>query len=69
MGSGAGVILEGPNGGLIEQSLHFKFKANNNQVEYEALLPGMRLAKELEAKTLTTKSDSKLVTGQVNGEY
>ncbi|RDX92391.1 Retrovirus-related Pol polyprotein from transposon 17.6, partial [Mucuna pruriens] len=29
-GSGAGVILEGPNGVLIEQSLHFEFKANNN---------------------------------------
>ncbi|RDY11649.1 rnhA, partial [Mucuna pruriens] len=42
---------------------------NNNQEEYEALLVGMRLARELEAKVLTTKSDSKLVTGQVNGEY
>ncbi|RDX92743.1 rnhA, partial [Mucuna pruriens] len=65
MGSGAKVILEGPNGVLIEQSLHFEFKANNNQAEYKALLAGMRLAKELEAKTLTAKSDSKLV----NGEY
>ncbi|RDX63400.1 rnhA, partial [Mucuna pruriens] len=68
-GSGAGVILEGPNGVLIEQSLHFEFKASNNQAEYEALLAEMRLAKELEAKTLTAKSDSKLITGQVNGEY
>ncbi|RDX69907.1 Retrovirus-related Pol polyprotein from transposon 17.6, partial [Mucuna pruriens] len=64
-GSGAGVILEGPNGVLIEQSLHFKFKASNNQAEYETLLLGKRLAKELEAKTLTAKSDSKLVTGQL----
>ncbi|RDY04619.1 hypothetical protein CR513_11644, partial [Mucuna pruriens] len=29
----------------------------------------MRLAKELEAKTLTAKSDLKLIMGQVNGEY
>jgi len=29
-GSGAGVILEGPNGVLIEQSLRFAFKASNN---------------------------------------
>ncbi|RDX87155.1 hypothetical protein CR513_31406, partial [Mucuna pruriens] len=29
----------------------------------------MKLAKELEAKILTANSDSKLVTGQVNGEY
>jgi len=30
LGSGAGVILEGPNGVLIEQSLKFTFKAGNN---------------------------------------
>ncbi|RDY05175.1 Retrovirus-related Pol polyprotein from transposon 17.6, partial [Mucuna pruriens] len=68
-GSGAGVILEGPGGILVEQSLHFNFKASNNQAEYEALLAGMRLARELEAKILTAKSDSRLVTGQVNDEY
>ncbi|RDY09374.1 Gypsy retrotransposon integrase-like protein 1, partial [Mucuna pruriens] len=68
-GSGVGVILEGLNGVLIEQSLHFELKANNNQAEYEALLAEIRLAKELEAKVLTAKSDSKLMTRQVNGEY
>ncbi|RDX97277.1 hypothetical protein CR513_19962, partial [Mucuna pruriens] len=62
-GSGVGVILEGSTGVLIEQSLHFEFKANNNQAEYKALLAGMRLARELEAKRLTAKSDSKLITG------
>ncbi|RDX93464.1 Retrovirus-related Pol polyprotein from transposon 17.6, partial [Mucuna pruriens] len=69
IGSGDGVILEGPGGVLVEQSLHFDFRASNNQAEYEALLAGMRLARDLEAKTLTAKSDSKLVTGQVNIEY
>ncbi|RDX84949.1 Retrovirus-related Pol polyprotein from transposon 17.6, partial [Mucuna pruriens] len=68
-GSGAGVILEGPNGILVEQSLHFDFKASNNQAEYEALLADMKLALEIEAKRLIAKSDSKLITGQVNGEY
>jgi len=29
-GSGATVILEGPNGLLIEQALRFAFKASNN---------------------------------------
>ncbi|RDX88937.1 rnhA, partial [Mucuna pruriens] len=67
--SGVGVILEGPDGILIEQSLHFDFKVSNNQAEYEALLAGMRLALEIDAKRLTVKSDSKLVTGQVNEEY
>ncbi|RDX96451.1 Retrovirus-related Pol polyprotein from transposon 17.6, partial [Mucuna pruriens] len=67
--SGAKIILEGPTGVLIEQSLHFEFKASNNQVEYEALLAGMKLAQELGTKKLTAKSDSKLVTRQINGDY
>jgi len=35
-GNGANIILEGPNGLLIEQALQFAFKASNNQAEYEA---------------------------------
>jgi len=68
-GSEVGVILEGPDGLLIEQALRFAFKASNNQAEYEALIAGMLLAKEMGAKGLLAKSDSLLVTGQVTGEY
>jgi len=64
-GSGAGIILEGPNGVLIEQALRFTFKARNNQAEYETLIVGMLLAKEMGAQSLLEKSDSQLVTGQV----
>jgi len=68
-GSGAGVILEGPNGVLIEQSLRFAFKASNNQAEYEALIAGILLAKKMGARVLMAKSDSLLVTGQVTSEF
>ena len=68
-GSGVGVILEGPDGLLIEQALHFSFKARNNQEEYEALIAGMLLVKEMGARRLLAKNDSLLVTGQVTGEY
>jgi hypothetical protein len=68
-GSGAGVVLEGPDGVLIEQSLWFAFKASNNQTEYEALLAGMKLAKEMEVTDLRVKSDSQLVTNEVSGEF
>ncbi|GAU32075.1 hypothetical protein TSUD_53430 [Trifolium subterraneum] len=51
-GSGAGVVLEGPDGILIEQSLRFAFRASNYQPEYEALIAGMRLAKEMEVRSL-----------------
>ncbi|KAK2371898.1 hypothetical protein QL285_073098 [Trifolium repens] len=68
-GSRAGVVLEGPDGVLIEQSLRFAFKASNNQAEYEALIAGMKLAREMEVTDLRAKSDSQLVTNQVSGEY
>jgi len=57
------------SGLLIEQALRFAFKANNNQVEYEALIAGTLLAKELGAQSLLVKSDSLLITGQVTSEY
>ena len=68
-GSGAGIVLEGPNGVLIEQALRFAFKASNNQAEYEALIAGMLLAKEMGAQNLLVKRDSQLITGQVSGEF
>ncbi|WJX52573.1 hypothetical protein P8452_38672 [Trifolium repens] len=68
-GSGAGIVLEGPDGVMIEQSLRFAFKASNNQAEYEALIAGMKLAREMEVTDLRAKSDSQLVTNQVSGEY
>jgi len=67
--SGLGVILEGPSGLLIEQALRFAFKVSNNQAEYQALIVGMLLAKQLGAQSLLVKSHSLLVTGQVTGEY
>ena len=69
LGSGAGIVLEGPDGVLIEQALRFAFKARNNQAEYEALIAGMLLAKEMGAQNLFVKRDSQLVTGQVLGEF
>jgi ribonuclease HI len=54
---------------MIEQSLRFAFRASNNQAEYEALIAGMKLAKEMEVTYLRAKSDSQLVTNQVSGEY
>ncbi|GAU44771.1 hypothetical protein TSUD_138830 [Trifolium subterraneum] len=68
-GSGAGVVLEGPDGVLIEKSLRFAFKASNNQAEYEALIAGMKLAREMEVQELKVKSDSQLVANQVSGKF
>jgi len=37
-GSGAGIVLEGPENFLIEITLRLEFKTSNNQAEYEALV-------------------------------
>ncbi|XP_014524092.1 uncharacterized protein LOC106780328 [Vigna radiata var. radiata] len=67
--SGAGIVLEGPNGFLLEHSLLFKFKTSNNQAEYEALVAGLELAKDMGAKKLVCRTDSQLVVGQMNGKF
>ncbi|KAL5551303.1 hypothetical protein UlMin_001479 [Ulmus minor] len=66
---GAGIILVSPDGVKLSCAVCFKFKATNNQVEYEALLSGLRLAKEVSARHLTIYSDSQLVVSQVNSEF
>ena len=60
-GSGARVILEGPNGITLEYLLKFDFQAINNQAEYEALVASLQLAKEVGVKTLSIRSDCQLV--------
>lgn len=68
-GSGAWIMLEGPDKLILEQSLYFNIQANNNQDEYEALIVGMKLPCEVETIHLRTKSDSHLVNNQVKGDY
>ena len=68
-GAGADIVLEGPNDILIEKSLHFAFKTSNNQAEYEAILVGLSLAREVGVKSLTCKTDSKLTVGHLNDEF
>ncbi|KAL5554521.1 hypothetical protein UlMin_041922 [Ulmus minor] len=67
--SGAGVILVSPERVRLSCALRFRFKATNNQAEYEALLAGLRLAKEVSARHLLIYSDSQLIMNQVNSEY
>jgi len=65
----AGIILEGPSDLLVEQALQFAFKETNNQAEYEAILAGLNLAHDLNAREVTCKSDSQFVVGQIKGDF
>ena len=40
-----------------------------SEVEYEALLKGLELAKSVEVKSILVLGDSLLVMGQINGIY
>ncbi|XP_024024918.1 uncharacterized protein LOC112092599 [Morus notabilis] len=64
-----GVLLISPEGHKITSAVRFKFKASNNEAEYEALITGLRLANYLKIERLGIFSDSQLVVGQVKEEY
>ena len=49
--------------------VRLQYQTTNNEVEYEALLKGLELAKSIEAKSVLILGDSQLITGQVNGTY
>ncbi|KAL0413484.1 UNVERIFIED_CONTAM: hypothetical protein Sradi_1550100 [Sesamum radiatum] len=64
-GSGAGIVITSPQGEDLEFAIKFGFKASNNEVEYEALVVGMKMAHEAGARHLLAYSDSHLVVKQV----
>ena len=68
-GSGAGIILISPEGHRFHTTLRLRFKASNNEAEYEAILAGLRVAKEIKAKAVQCYSDPQLVINQMLGEY
>ncbi|KAM1427039.1 hypothetical protein ACFXTO_019665 [Malus domestica] len=69
VGYGAGLVLTTHDKVVIEYTLRFKFKASNNEAEYEALLVGLCLAKHLGVKRIDIFSDSQLVVNQVANNF
>ena len=68
-GSGVGLVLMFPEKAVIEKSLRLDFSATNNEDEYEALLEGMAMVQRMGGKFIKLFSDSRLVIGQVRGEF
>ena len=61
MGAGAGVLLTNPDREILRYALRFEFKASNNEVEYEALIVGLKLANKLEIRNLHIHCNSQLI--------
>uniref|UniRef100_A0A2N9GTA9 Reverse transcriptase domain-containing protein n=1 Tax=Fagus sylvatica TaxID=28930 RepID=A0A2N9GTA9_FAGSY len=63
---GVGIVFKTPEGHLLRHCTRLQYPTTNNEAEYEALLTGLRIAKELGANRLKIRSDSQLIVGQVN---
>ena len=68
-GSGVRLVLVSPKKITLEKSLRLGFSASNNEAEYKALLTGMMMVQKMGGKKVRIYSDSKLVVGQVRGEF
>nr|AAQ56323.1 putative polyprotein [Oryza sativa Japonica Group] len=68
-GCGIGLVIISPRGESFEFAYTIKPYATNNQAEYEAVLKGLQLLKEVEADAIEIMGDSLLVISQLVGEY
>ena len=63
------MVLQSPEGDKLKHRVRLQYRPTNNEVEYEALLKGLELAKSAEAESVLVLGDSSLVIGQINGTY
>jgi ribonuclease HI len=67
-GLGAGIVLTSPKGDKLQYVLQMHFCASNNVAEYEALVHGLKMAKQIGIWRIRCFGDSDLVTHQVSGD-
>ena len=65
----AGVVLTSPKGDKLRYVLQVHCAASNNVVEYETLIHGLRLAKELGIRRIICYGDPDLVVQQSSGDW
>jgi ribonuclease HI len=68
-GLGAGVVLTSPKGDKLQYVLQMHFRASNNITDYEALVHGLKMAKQISIRRILCFEDSNLVTNQVLGDW
>ena len=68
-GSRVGLVLISHEKVIVEKSLRLDSSAMNNEAEYEALMMGMAMVHRMGGKSVKVFSDSRLVVGQVKGEF
>src|SRR3954464_13536249 len=68
-GLGAGIVLTSPKKDQLRYVLQIHFAASNNVAEYEALVHGLKMAKEIGIRRILCYGDSDLVVQQVSGTW
>ena len=68
-GSRAGIVLISPTQQVVTVSYKLQFQTTNDTAEYEALILGMKAAKDLGVEQLVAYRDSELVIEQVKDLY
>jgi ribonuclease HI len=68
-GAGIGIVLISPRGRKYEFSLPIVATSINKQVEYQALVKGLELLREIRADAVVVFADSMLVINQLIGIY
>ena len=68
-GAGVGLVLMSSEMVIVEKSLRLDFPATNNEAKNEVLLEGMAMVQRMRGKSIKLFSDSRLVVGQVKGEF
>src|SRR4051812_17437431 len=63
--SGAGVLLQSPTGDKLHYVLQIHFEDTNNMAEYEALIHGLHVDKDIGIKRIVCCGDSDMVVQQV----
>ena len=63
------MVLQSLEGDKLKHKVRLQYQPTNNEVEYEAFLKGLELAKSVEAKSILVLGDSQLIMSQVNGTY
>ena len=56
-------MFQSLEGDKLTYKVRLQYQATNNEVEHEALLKGLELAKSIEAKSILILGDSQLVMG------
>jgi ribonuclease HI len=66
---GVGIVIQAPNGQEFKFSYRLEFDATNNVAEYEALLLGLEVCKDMGVKCLNIKRDLDLVIQQLKNKF